>query len=73
MLIVHIGLGKTGTTTLQKYFFGEMCKRFSFDYNPPEYMKIKAQRLIYSAEDKQALKTSLKGKNVLISQEGIAS
>lgn len=32
--IVHIGLGKTGTTSLQRYVFPEMAQRFGYLYNP---------------------------------------
>ena len=30
--IVHIGLGKTGTTTLQKNIFPEICDYYKINY-----------------------------------------
>lgn len=70
-LIVHIGLPKTGTTTLQKHFFPKVCRDNNILFNPPEYTKIREQRLTYSDADLLALKELFSENNVLISQEGL--
>jgi len=70
-LVVHIGLGKTGTTTLQKHLFPKICELKGIKYNPPEFTKIKAQKLSYSETDKNDLQKVLATQDFLISQEGL--
>ncbi|MDC3017765.1 hypothetical protein OA009_02115 [Paracoccaceae bacterium] len=67
--IVHIGLPRTGTTTLQKHFFPKFCNDNNILFNPPENTKIKNQRLTYSDADLTALKKVFSKNDVLISQE----
>jgi len=69
--IIHIGLPKTGTTSLQKYLFPEICKKYNFLYNPSEFLKIKRQRLTYDKSDLMALKKIFAENNVMISHEGL--
>ena len=69
--IIHIGLPKTATTTLQKHFFPKLCMDHNFSFNPPEFLKIKRQRLTYDQADLNALKKVLAEQNILISQEGL--
>ena len=69
--IIHIGFPKTGTTSLQNHLFPYLCKEKNFLYNPPEYQRIKRQRLVYDSDDLMALRAVLRKNNVLISQEGL--
>ncbi|MCE0504773.1 sulfotransferase [Roseivivax sp. GX 12232] len=69
--IVHIGLPKTGTTSLQKHLLPKICEEKDFLYNPAEFRKIKKQRFTYSADDKARLHEVLNTRSVLVSQEGL--
>ncbi len=70
-LIIHIGLGKTATTTFQKYFFPTLCQAKGFIYNPPEFLKILSQALLYSNQQKTDLIDVLSKNNSLISSESL--
>jgi len=70
-LVVHIGLGKTGTTTLQKHFFPKMCNKHGIIFNPPEYVKIKNYVSLYTDDDKKNIQKAVASKNVLISHEAL--
>jgi hypothetical protein len=70
-LVVHIGLGKTGTSTLQKHFFPKMCNKYGIIYNPPEFIKIKRQISLYTEDEKKSLQKAIDKQNVLISNEGL--
>ena len=67
--IVHIGFPKTGTTFLKKYIFPKLSSEIDCLFNPPEFLKISRQRLVYTNEDKNALQNLFKQKKVLISRE----
>ncbi len=67
--IVHIGFPKTGTTFLKKYVFPKLSSEIDCLFNPPEFLKISRQRLVYTNEDKNALQNLFKQKKVLISRE----
>lgn len=69
--IIHIGLMKTGTTTLQQHIFPKLCRDQNVLYNPAEYLKIKMQRHIYSKDDLVALKEVCSKHDVFISNEGL--
>ena len=69
--IVHIGLPKTGTTTLQRHFFPKFCEDNGILFNPPEFTKITKQRLTYSKADLTALNMVFSKHDVLLSQEGL--
>ena len=67
--IVHIGFPKTGTTFLKKYVFPKLSSEAGFIFNPPEFLKISRQRLIYNNEDRSALQSLFNHNKVLISRE----
>ena len=67
--IVHIGFPKTGTSFLKKYVFPKLSSEIDCLFNPPEFLKISRQRLVYTNEDKNALQNLFKQKKVLISRE----
>ena len=76
MRLVHIGLGKTATTSLQKQVFPELVKFGKFDsFNPPNLMRLlflnrlsglsEAEYVDFNSELRSA-------KNTIISFEGLA-
>ena len=67
--IIHIGLPKTGTTSLKKYVFPKLCNEVGFEFNPVEFLKIGRQRLNYTLQDKKALQDLFETKKVFISRE----
>ena len=67
LLIVHVGMGKTGTTSFQKHIFPKLCKSKSFVYNPAEFITIQSQDLKYSDQQKKDLNVTLSSNNTLIS------
>jgi len=69
--IIHIGLQKTGTTTLQTHIFPQLSKDHNILYNPLEYLKIQKQGLVYNQDDLIALKEVFSKNDVLISHEGL--
>jgi hypothetical protein len=69
--IVHIGLGKTGSTTLQHNLFPYISRKYGVVYNPPEFTKIVNKRLLYSNDDKKNLQKILRHRKILISNEGL--
>ena len=70
-LIVHIGLPKTGTTSLQKNLFPLLCIENNILYNPPEYSKIKDKDSLFYIDDKKKFEKVLQENDVLISEEGL--
>lgn len=69
-LIIHIGLGKTATTTLQNFFFREICEKKNFIYNPIEFKKIFFnKKFIYSNKNIKEFKKRSEDSNILISDE----
>lgn len=70
-LIVHIGLGKTGTTTLQTHLFPDLTGRKRFLYNPKEFMSIAYKKYNYSDQDKSKFLTLRNSSDILISAENI--
>ncbi len=72
--IVHIGFGKTGTTSLQKHFFPKLCKEFGYIFNPSEFTQIKNKiknQLPVSSQEKASLRKIIQTEKVLISHEGL--
>ena len=67
--IVHIGFPKTGSTSLKKHVLPYLCNEMGYLFNPPEFIKISRQFLVYSKEDKSALQSLFENNKVLISQE----
>jgi hypothetical protein len=70
-LIVHIGLGKTGTTTLQTHLFPDLTRSKGFLYNPKEFMVISSRKYRYSEQDKIEFLTLCNSSDILISAENI--
>lgn len=70
-LIVHIGLPKTGTSSLQKNLFPLLCNENNILYNPPEYSKIYDKASLSYQDDKKKFEKVLQENNVLISEEGL--
>ncbi len=35
--IIHIGMGKNGSTYLQRWVFPFLCERYGIEYNPTEF------------------------------------
>lgn len=73
MALIHIGLGKTGTTTLQKSVFPDLVKiRPSIQYNDKSLMAlIRAHHLYGLSESKIDKARSYISDNSLISNEGL--
>ena len=69
MKIVHCGMGKCGSTYLQKHVFPKLCEHFGLEYNPPEFEVIKQKRLVGINSDIDQLKKRVREANVLISSE----
>lgn len=38
--IIHIGFGKTGTTSLQRHLFPQLCEDKRYIYNPKQWLDI---------------------------------
>lgn len=72
--IVHIGLGKTATTTLQKHVFPLLCKLKGFEYNNPVVMDFAFKRTLIdlSDADQDILRETLNQGNSFISNEVLA-
>jgi hypothetical protein len=73
--IIHVGLGKTATTSLQKYVFPLLAQKKGFIYNNPALMPFiqKSKSIELSYEDLKSAKTILNTNNNLISYEALAS
>lgn len=75
--IIHIGLGKTGTTSLQQHLFPKLCEEKGYVYNPKEWIDIDSKRITHSDEDRLgsvdslALKEIISNHKVLISKESL--
>jgi len=73
-VIVHIGLGKTGTTSLQKAVFPRLVEEGVIEnYNPPQIME-SLRRFVVTGEGGKELKTELSNLSdkTLISLESLA-
>ena len=70
-LIIHIGLGKTGTTTLQTHLFPDLTKNKGFLYNPKEFLAIASKKYNYSEQDRLKFLTLCNSSDILISAENI--
>lgn len=69
--IIHIGLPKTATTTLQVNVLPYLCKEKNYIYNPREFLKIKEKKYFYSPEERSQLRDVINQSNVLISNESL--
>jgi len=72
MLVVHIGLGKTATTTLQRYVFPELSQITGILFNDREIVA-KVMECMCSVDDECLvdLKRLIDGRDVLISLESL--
>ncbi|MBY4894343.1 hypothetical protein KUL25_16420 [Rhodobacteraceae bacterium N5(2021)] len=72
--IVHIGLGKTATTTLQLIVFPLLCKLKGFEYNNPVLKNLSLKRTLIDLSDaeQQAQRELLARGNNFISNEALA-
>ncbi|OOY12005.1 hypothetical protein BMG00_13110 [Thioclava marina] len=75
MTIVHIGLGKTATTTLQKHVFPELARLGGYRFNDPHLVAllIKGNALKLSTEEKDDIARKLKAERHFISLEGLVN
>jgi hypothetical protein len=74
--VVHVGLHKTGTTSLQDSYFPFVAKVNSYEYNPPEIMNAidKGYRKGFAscAKQKEQIREYLNlNKRVIVSDEGL--
>ena len=67
--IVHIGMGKNGSTYLQKAVFPFLCKHYGLQYNPPEFDTLRRKRLSIPLNDLKDLKNLVRKNDILISSE----
>lgn len=75
MNIVHIGLGKTATTTLQKYVFPKAVSKTPYHFNAPEVMNLlrKSGGLTLSQAEKSELSSLLSNDMHFISLENLVN
>lgn len=73
-MIVHIGLGKTGTTSLQKEVFPELKKMGLIDEYNPQHLMGELRQYIHTGRGKEFLKNSFERlpEKTLISVESLA-
>ena len=73
MLLVHIGLGKTATTTMQKHVFPELAKSLGCTYNDPIVYKILGRASLFplSQAEMEIVHSTLKEGNHIISLESL--
>lgn len=69
--VVHIGLPKTGTTSLQKYVLPEICKIRDVKLNPAAFREIAAHYFEYTSQMRDKLRLEIERESVLISNEGL--
>jgi|TARA_B110000483_G_scaffold243657_1_gene334947 hypothetical protein len=55
--IAYIGFPKTGSIPLKKHVLAKLCNEMRYFFNPPEFIKISRQFLVYNKEDKSALQS----------------
>ena len=74
MKILHIGLGKTGTTTLQKYFFPKLSKFLNFVYWTKDPKSLNDIKIHYSKQilGKEIFTDIKIPNNLIISHEGLS-
>lgn len=75
MTIVHIGLGKTATTTLQKHIFPKAAEAAGYRFNDPELtaLLIKSNALSLSSEEKAEIRRRLAAAKHFISLESLVN
>ena len=73
MKIIHIGLGKSYSSTFKNIFYPYLCDKYSYLFNPEEFLKIMRENYIYSNEDKILLSEKLNNNNVLIASESLVN
>jgi hypothetical protein len=73
MIFVHIGLGKTATTSLQKYVFPELASVTGFTYNHHDARKTLGKAALFplSSKEKEELRLIFKNGNHIVSLESL--
>lgn len=73
--VVHIGLGKTATTTLQKHVFPTLSNRLDYNYNDKNIWTLlrKCRFVPLSPSEEEAIRDVLRKKSNLISLESLVS
>ena len=74
MKIIHIGLGKTGTTTLQKYFFPKLSNILNYVYWTSDHKSLNNVKIHYSKQilGKDIFDDLEINDNSIISHEGLS-
>ncbi len=73
--ILHVGLAKTGTTTLQRHVFPQVSQLAGYEYNPPELLEQLTRFLLFrDPEDRRQIE-ELRAKHapVFVSDESLAT
>lgn len=73
--VVHVGLGKTATTTLQKFIFPKLADDAGYVYNDPELKKLLYAHIFgcLRESEQDRIKKLLKSNNNFISMESLSS
>lgn len=73
--VVHVGLAKTGTTTLQRHVFPQISKVAGYNYNPPELVEQLAAFRLFHREENRARIRQLAADHapVFLSDEALAT
>ena len=73
--IVHIGLGKCGTTTLQTYVFPEIARLTGYQYNPEAALYLSYKLLLGGAlpNAERKFREEIRGGGVFVSNEDLCS
>jgi len=75
MIVVHIGLGKTATTTLQRNVYPKFCEYAHYEFNPPEVICLLKRGLMtyFDGELLAEIKSHIIGRDLFISLESLLS
>jgi len=73
--VLHIGLAKTGTTTLQRHVFPHISKVAGYTYNPPQLVERMASFMLSGDPDDRRQIEELRAKHapVFLSDESLAT
>ncbi|MEL6529294.1 MAG: hypothetical protein AAFQ27_04990 [Pseudomonadota bacterium] len=73
--VLHIGLAKTGTTSLQRHVFPHISKSAGYAYNPPELMETLSRFLLFQrVKDRQEIEAiRAQHDRIFISDESLAT
>ncbi|WP_298464457.1 hypothetical protein [uncultured Erythrobacter sp.] len=73
--ILHVGLAKTGTTTLQRHVFPQVSQLAGYEYNPPELLEGLSRFLLFRdpADRRKIEELRVKHARVFVSDEALAT